>query len=49
MLEPLFNKVGNLKAGNFINQRLQQRCFPVNIEDHMQTAASAGNIKTFHL
>ena len=31
MLETFFNNVAELKAGNFIKKRPQQRCFPVNI------------------
>ena len=31
MLESLFSKVAGLKGCNFIKQRLQHRCFPVNI------------------
>ena len=31
VLESLFNEVAGLKAYNFINKRLQLRCFPVNI------------------
>ena len=31
MLESLLNKVTDLKAYNFINKRIQRRCFPVNI------------------
>ena len=31
VLEFLFNKFAALKAGNFIAERLQHRCFPVNI------------------
>ena len=31
MLECFFDKVTGLKASNFINKRLQRRCFPVNI------------------
>ena len=31
ILESLFNKVGDLKPSNFIKNRLQRRCFPVNI------------------
>ena len=32
MLESPFSKVAPLKAGYFINERLQQTHFPVNIE-----------------
>ena len=32
MFEPHFNQVAGLKAYNFFRKRLQQRCFPVNIE-----------------
>ena len=44
----LFNKVAGLQAYNFINKRLQHRCFTVNIakfikntyfEEHLRTAA----------
>ena len=31
VLESLFNKVAGLKACNFISNRLQHMCFPVNI------------------
>ena len=31
VLEPLFSKVASLEASNFIKNRLQHRCFPVNI------------------
>ena len=44
----LFNKVAGLTACNFIDKRLQYRCFPVDTvkflrtysEDYLQTAAS---------
>ena len=38
MLESLFNKVAGLKIGNFIEKRLQRRCFPVNIAKVLRTA-----------
>ena len=50
VLESLFNKHAGLQACNFIKNRLQHRCFPVDIakflrttyfEEHLQTAASA--------
>ena len=31
VLEPLFNKVAGLQACNFIKNKIQQICFPVNI------------------
>ena len=31
ILESLFNKVADLKAGNLIPKRLQHRCFLVNV------------------
>ena len=31
---------GNLQACNFIKKRLQHSCFPLNIEEHLLTAAS---------
>ena len=31
VLDSLINKVAGLKACNFIKERLQHRCFPVNI------------------
>ena len=43
MLEFLLNKVAALKACNFTKERLQTRCFPVNIvkvfEKHLRTSA----------
>ena len=38
VLESVFNKVAELKAGNFIKNRLQHRCFPVNIAKCLRTA-----------
>ena len=38
VLEPLFNKVADLKACNCINKRLQHRCFFVNIAKFSRTA-----------
>ena len=38
MLEFLFNKVTGLKVCSFINQRLQHRCFHVNIAKFLRTA-----------
>ena len=35
MLESFFNKVAGLKACNFIQKRLQHRCFPVNIAKYL--------------
>ena len=32
VLEPIFKKSADLQTSNFIKKRLQQRCFPVNIE-----------------
>ena len=48
-LESLFNKVADLKVWNFIEKRLQHRCFPVkfaksfkntHFEEHLLRAAS---------
>ena len=38
MLEFLFNKVTDVKGCSFIKQRLQQRCFHVNIAKFLRTA-----------
>ena len=38
MLESYFNKVAALQAYNFIKERLQHRCFPVNIAKFLRTA-----------
>ena len=35
--EYLFNKVAGLKACNFIKERLQDRCFPMNIANFLRT------------
>ena len=52
MLEYLFNKVAGRQFCNFIKNKLQQGCFPVNIakflkntyfKEHLQMAAS-GNV-----
>ena len=37
MLEPLFNKVADLKVCKFIKKRHKQRCFPVNIAKIFRT------------
>ena len=37
MLESYFNKVKALQACNFIRERLQHRCFPVNIAKYLRT------------
>ena len=37
VLESVFNKVAGLKAYNFIKNRLQHRCFPVNIAKILRT------------
>ena len=37
MLESLFNNVAGMKA--FIKERLQHRCFPVNIMKFLQRAS----------
>ena len=37
MLESLFNKVAGLEGCKFIKERLQQRCFPVNIAEFLRT------------
>ena len=36
-LESVFNKVAGLKACNFIQKRLQHKCFPVNIAKVLKT------------
>ena len=38
VLESLFNKVGDLKACNFVKKSHQQSCFPVNIAKFLRTA-----------
>ena len=38
MLKSLFNKVAGFKASNFVNKRLQHRCFPVNITKFLRTS-----------
>ena len=38
MLKLLFNKVAGFKASNFVNKRLQHRCFPVNITKFLRTS-----------
>ena len=38
VLEVLINKVADLTACNFINDRLQQRCFPMNITKFLRAA-----------
>ena len=37
-LESLFNKAASLKACNFIQKKLEHRCFPVNIAKYLRTA-----------
>ena len=37
VLEPLSNKFAGLQACNLIEKRLQDRCFPVNIENFLRT------------
>ena len=37
MLESLFNKVAGLQPSNIIKERLQPRCFPVNIAKFLRT------------
>ena len=37
VLESLFNKVAGLKACNYIKERLQHRCFPVNNVKFLRT------------
>ena len=44
VLESLFNNTAVLKACNFIRQRLQQRCFPVNIAKFLRTAFSTEHL-----
>ena len=38
VLESLSNKVTGLKACNFIQQRLQHKCFPVNTAKYLRRA-----------
>ena len=38
ILESIFNKVAVLQGCNFIKNRLQRRCFPVNIAKFLRTA-----------
>ena len=50
MLELLFNKVACLKDCNFINKRLQHRCFPATFAKFLRTslvAASEYRIEIF--
>ena len=37
MLESLFDKVAVLQPSNFIKERLQHRCFPLNITKFLKT------------
>ena len=37
MLEPLYNDAAGLKACNFVKNRLQHRCFSVNIVKSLRT------------
>ena len=37
MLESPFNKIAGLQACNFIKNRLQYRCFPVNFVKFLRT------------
>ena len=38
VLKSLFNKVAGLKAGNFIKNRFERKCFPVNIAKFLRTS-----------
>ena len=38
VLESLFNKISGFQAWNFIEKRLQHRCFPVNVTKLLRTA-----------
>ena len=38
VLEFIFNQVTGLKGCNFMNKRLQHKCFPVNIAKFLRTA-----------
>ena len=38
MLESIFDKVASLQARNFIKEKLQKRCFPVNITKFLGAA-----------
>ena len=40
VLECLFNKVSSLQSSNFIKERLQHRCFTVNIAEFLRTPIS---------
>ena len=40
VLESLFNKGAGLKGCNFIKERLQRRCFPVNVAQFLRIAFS---------
>ena len=36
-LQSLFNKTAGLQACNFVEKRLQHKCFPVNIAKFLRT------------
>ena len=38
MLDSLFHKDADVQACNFIEKRLQHRCFPSNIAEFLRTA-----------
>ena len=49
VLESLFNKVTGLHACNCIRNRLQQRCFPVNIAKCLRTAFLIEHLRCLYL
>ena len=46
MLESLFNKDASLQVCTFIKNRLQRRCFPVNIAKFLRTRTSEVHLRT---
>ena len=49
MLESFLNKVGGLKACNFIKKRLQHRFFPVNIAKLFRAPIFREHLQWLHL
>ena len=49
MLESVFNKIAGVQAYNFIEKRLQQRCFPVEIPEFLGTPILRNIWKKEHL
>ena len=45
MLEPVFNKYAGLKACNFIEKRLQHRCFPLKFAKFLRTPLFTEHIR----